>query len=208
MPKQPLKNSLPLRSVLSTSGPRPMHLDMVHGRIRIRTAQASDAVESMANWLSEPAVMAGLNGDGRTMTVPMLSGYIAGFDNVRKNLAVIHDTRNDTPIGILMFEIEPRHKIGSFHILIGERKNWLPERAYCAVRLILKHMFEKRGMEKVSIEPLSRNHLVVRICHRFGFRLEGVLLGHRADSKTGDRLDQHIFGMTRNEYMAWPHRLA
>jgi len=43
---------------------------------------------------------------------------------------------------------------------------------------------------------LARNRAAVRLCERFGFRKEGVLRGQRRDSRTGERLDQIIFGAT------------
>ena len=182
---------------------KPVFVDVNNGKYGLRTATSKDATPDVAAWMSDPVVISGLNGSGQVMSLDQLRGYIAGFDNIRKNLTVIRTVADDRPIGLLMFDIEPRHKIGSFHIVIGSKAHRIGEASYVAVRLLLQHMFEKRGVEKVSIEPLSRNRAVVQYCEWLGFHLEGVLKSHRADSQTGARLDQHVFGMTSDEYRTW-----
>lgn len=201
MPKLPQKSGLP--SMPAPQAAKPVFVDVNNGKYGLRTATSKDATPDVAAWMSDPVVISGLNGSGQVMSLDQLRGYIAGFDNIRKNLTVIRTVADDRPIGLLMFDIEPRHKIGSFHIVIGSKAHRIGEASYVAVRLLLQHMFEKRGVEKVSIEPLSRNRAVVQYCEWLGFRLEGVLKSHRADSQTGARLDQHVFGMTRDEYRNW-----
>ncbi len=182
---------------------KPVLVDVSNGKYGLRTAVTADATTDIAAWMSDPVVISGLNGTGQVMSIEQLRGYISGFDNVRKNLVFIRTVVDSRPIGMVMFDIEPRHKIGSFHILIGSKAHRIGEASYVAVRLLLRHMFEKRGVEKVSIEPLSRNAAVVQYCEWLGFRLEGILKSHRADSQTGARLDQHVFGMTKDEYRIW-----
>lgn len=204
MPKLPQKSGLPVLPALQAE--KPVFVDVSNGKYSLRTATAKDASAEIAAWMSDPVVISGLNGTGQAMSLDQLRGYISGFDNVRKNLVMIRTIADDRPIGMIMFDSEPRHKIGSFHILIGSKPHRIGEASYVAVRLLLKHLFEKRGVEKVSIEPLSRNRAVVQYCEWLGFRLEGILKSHRADSQTGARLGQHVFGMTRDEYRIWDKR--
>jgi RimJ/RimL family protein N-acetyltransferase len=208
MPKLPLTPGLPLRPPAWPHLAKPVHVDVSQGRFRLRTAKVEDASAAVAAWMSDPVVIAGLNGTGQPMSLEQLRGYIAGFDNIRKNLTIIRSVGDERPIGFLMFDIEPRHKIGTFHILIGDRRERVGEASYTAVRLVLKHLFETRGVEKVLIEPLSRNRAVVMYCDWLGFRLEGILKSHRLDSRTDARLDQHVFGMTKEEYANWPNRIG
>ena len=203
MSKLPYAPVYSMNMVLQPPSPKAVFLDASDGRYRLRTAKVEDATAEIASWMSDPVVVTGLNGTGKAMSVDQLRSYISGFDNVRKNLAIICTVADNRPIGFLMFDVEPRHRIGSFHILIGSRKDRIGEASYVAIRLALRHMFEVRGVEKVSIEPLSRNRAVVQYCEWLGFRLEGVLKSHRVSSTSNERLDQHVFGMTKSEYLAW-----
>ncbi len=206
MPKLPQKPGLPFRPATLPQVAKPLLVDIDNGRFRLRTAKSADATGEMAAWMSDPVVVSGLNGTGQPMSVDQLRGYFSGFDNIRKNLTIIRTVKGDQPIGLLMFDIEPRHLIGTFHILIGSKPHRVGEASYVAVRLLLKHLFETRSVEKVCMEPLSRNKAVVAYCEWFGFRLEGILKSHRLDSRTGERLDQHVFGMTKEEYAVWRTR--
>ena len=40
----------------------------------------------------------------------------------------------------------------------------------------------------------------IAICEKAGLRLEGILRSHRIDGRTGERLDQRIYGLLRSEY--------
>lgn len=204
MPKLPIKHERPRPTVLAQG--KPVFVDVSNGKYRLRTAALTDARADVAAWLSDSLVVSALNGTGQAMTPDQLGSYISGFDNMRKNLVLVRTVAGDVPIGLIMFDIEPRHKIGSFHIFIGTKARRVGEASYAAVRLVLRHMFEQRGVAKVCVEPLSRNRAAVRSCEWLGFTLEGVLRSHRLDTKTGERLDQHVFAITRTEYEVWNHK--
>lgn len=204
MPKLPLKPVTGLRPPFPAHGMK--RIVSINGRFRMRTAQTSDACPEVALWMSDPRVVDGLNMTGQAMTVDQLRDWIAGFDNVRKNLVAIRTAHGDAPVGFVMFDIDPRHLTGSFHILIGAAEFRRGEAALAATKFALKQIFDERKAGKVTIEPLSRNAIAVRACELMGFRLEGVLKEHRLDSRSGIRLDQHVFGITRDEYRDWPWR--
>lgn len=202
LPQKPQATNLPPNMVQL-----PVRFDMTDNGYRLRTARPDDSTQEMADWLADPAVAFGLNGARQTMSASQMRAYIAGFDNVRKNLAVIRTIAGDRAIGLVMFDIEPRHKIGSFHMLVGSARDRAGLAGLAALRMVLKQMFTARSVEKVVMEPLSRNRGVIALCGWLGFRLEGILKQHRVDSLSGERLDQHIFGMTKLEYADWANRL-
>lgn len=202
MPKMPeLRGSAPLRTAPLV--PTPVRMRLADSLVILETATPADASPRMAEWLADPAAADGLNAVAGTPSLEEFRRYVAGFDNVRRNLAIIRLAASRKAIGLVMFDIDPRHQLGTFHLLIGEPAARTGLVAISVVRLLLPYLFSKRGVEKVTIEPLARNRAAVRLCERFGFRKEGVLRGQRRDSRTGERLDQIIFGATREEYEAW-----
>ena len=186
----------------------PKRFDIKSGQFRFRTAQASDASDDIAAWMAIPSIVDGLNMSGQQMNANQLRGWIGGFDNIRRNLVLILTAGENVPAGFLMFDVEPRHRIGSFHLMIAHGEHRIDGGGLAGGRIALEHLFEARGVGKVSMEPLSRNRTVIQSCEWLGFRLEGLLKSHRLDIRTGERLDQHIFGMTKEEYHVWPWRIA
>lgn len=183
--------------------PKPVRLRVANALVALETATPEEAKPRMVEWLADPAAMDGLNAAAVLPGLEELRRYIASFDNVRRNLALVRLLPSRRPVGLVMFDIDPRHLTASFHLLIGEPAARTGLVAVGVVDQLLAHLFEKRGAEKVTIEPLSRNRAAVRLCERFGFRKEGELKAHRKDARSGQRLDQLIFGVTRDEYVTW-----
>lgn len=179
------------------------HLDVSGTLVGLETAKPGDATPRMVEWLADPAAMDGLNAAVNLPGVDELRRYFASFDNNRRNLAIVRLLPKRQTVGLIMFDIDPRHLTASFHLLIGELAARTGLAAVEAVDLLLSHLFGKRRVEKVVIEPLARNRAAVRLCERMGLRREGELKAHRRDARSGERLDQLIFGITRREHDEW-----
>ncbi len=202
MPKMPeRRGSVPIRA--TALPPMPVRMRLADSLVVLETATPSDASPRMAEWLADPAAADGLNVTAGTPSPDEFRRYIAGFDNVRRNLAVIRLADSRKAVGLVMFDIDPRHRLASFHVLIGEKAARTGLVAVSVANLLVPYLFTRRNIEKVTIEPLARNRAAVRLCERFGYRKEGVLKAHRRDSRTGERLDQLVFGVTRDEFEAW-----
>lgn len=201
MPKLPLKPQLTFSPKTMAAVSKPFN--MIVGKYRFRTAFPTDADPEVAGWMSDLRVVDGLNMTGAAMDSGQLRAWIAGYDNVRKNLVMIRTLDKDQPVGFIMLDIEPRHRTGSFHLMIGSRAHRRGEAGLMAIKFALRYLFDKREVAKVTLEPLSRNQGAVKLCQWLGFRLEGVRAAQRLDLKSGERLDQHMFGMTQDEYADW-----
>lgn len=99
-----------------------------------------------------------------------------------------------------MTEIDPRHRIGSLHLIVGDITQRKLQISFEATRLAIWHMFLERKLEKLMFEPLARNQAAVMACRLGMLRQEGELLSHRLDAKTGERLDQLVFALTLEEF--------
>lgn len=202
MPKMPeRRGSVPIRA--AALAPSPVRMRLADSLVTLETATPADATPRMAEWLADPAAADGLNVTAGTPSLEEFRRYIAAFDNVRRNLAVIRLADSRKAVGLVMFDIDPRHRLASFHVLIGEKAARTGLVAVSVANLLVPYLFTRRNVEKVTIEPLARNRAAVRLCERFGYRKEGVLKAQRRDSRTGERLDQLVFGVTREEFDAW-----
>lgn len=178
---------------------RPVFVDRSGETCRIRTLRPGDVNESFTRWLADPAVTAGLNMPGTTLGLESFRSYVSSFDNVRRNLLAIR-LLDDEPIGLIMIEIDPRHRIGSLHIIVGDQAQRKLQISIEATRLAIWHLFVERRLEKLMFEPLARNQAAVTACRLGMLRQEGTLLSHRLDAKTGERLDQLVFALTLDEF--------
>jgi RimJ/RimL family protein N-acetyltransferase len=196
MPKMP-NAGLP-RPFLRPSA-QPVHLDRTGGNCSVRTVKPADISESQTRWLNDPVVRAGLNVSGPAMNVDGLRRYVAAFDNINRNLIGVW-TGEGVLAGFVMLEIDQRHKRGSVHTIIGDKQNRRLGLAAEAVRLVAWHCFLERKLGKLTFEPLANNEAAVAACRAGRLRQEGHLVAHRLNERTGERLDQLVFGLTDEEF--------
>ena len=178
----------------------PVLVDKEWGGIRIVTLKPEMVTRRIADWLTDPAVMEGLNAPKQGDQLDAFRAYVGHFDNVARNLLLILE--GDEPRGLLFLEIDPRHKTGSLHAIIGEEDNRGRGVAPMAAIAGSMHAFNDRNIDKLTYMPLERNKAAIAICEASNLKLEGILREHRIDGRTGERLDQRIYGLTRKEYEA------
>jgi RimJ/RimL family protein N-acetyltransferase len=196
MPKMP--NVDPLRS-LPRPVPRPILIDRSGKVCRVRSLQPNDVAEPHLKWMNDPVVRSGLNMSGPAMGLNDFKRYVATFDHVARNLIGVW-TLEGALTGLILLEVDRRHKRGSIHVMIGDEQNRGQGLSKEGVRLVAWHCFLERRLEKLSFEPLARNEAAVAFCRKRRLRQEGHLVAHRLDERTGERLDQLIFGLTHEEF--------
>jgi RimJ/RimL family protein N-acetyltransferase len=201
MPKMPQAGQRLNVAPARTAAPKPIMVDRSGEVCRIGTLRQHQVTPRIEAWLTDPAVAAGLNMPGAALSAEMFRAYVASFDNVRRNLMAIQ-TRSGEPIGLIMAEIDQRHRVGSLHLIIGDAAHRRLQFSFEAMTLVVWHMFVERGVEKLTFEPLARNQAAVMACRLGLLRQEGELRAHRLDSKTGERLDQMVFALTLDEFKA------
>jgi [ribosomal protein S5]-alanine N-acetyltransferase len=169
-------------------------------RFYLRALQPTDASERWLSWARDPEVMDPLNSPEREMTILGLQRYIARHDQVTHLMLGIFDRKNDRHIGFFEIDIDERHKLASFNVVIGDKAYW-GQRVVLETRAaLLDYVFRKRGIEKAIGMPLARNFPAIFNYRAQGWRLEGVFKAHRESCKGDGRLDQLQFGLTREEW--------
>jgi len=179
---------------------RPMHGDRNDGRVRIVTLRPAEVTAEIAAFLADPDVMEGWNAPRKEMGLDAFRAYAASFDGIRRNLLVVRDMADDRPLGLVVLNIDHRHRTGAWHMCVGRNEDRGHKIGQWAGTLAVRHAFEDHKLEKLSFELLERNAIAIGVVEKYGIRLEGVLRKHRIDALTGERLDQRVYGMTIDEY--------
>ncbi len=207
MPKMPFPGRGPMptaraRPVVAAplAGLKPAFADRNDGYVRIVTLKPGEVTREIAEFLADPDVMEGWNAPRRSMSLEAFRAYAASFDNIRRNLMAIRLKQDNRPVGLIVLNIDHRHKTGAWHMCIGKAEDRGRRIGVSAGTLAVRHAFEDRKLEKLSFELLERNANAIAIVENYGLKLEGVLRQHRIDAVTGERLDQRVYGMTAQEY--------
>lgn len=179
--------------------PKPILIDRKGGRCRVRSLRPEDVDERHLKWMNDPMVRAGLNITGPAMGLVDFKRYVATFDHVARNLFGVWTLEGELA-GLVLLEIDRRHKRGSVHSVIGDAENRRQGLSAESVRLVAWHCFLERGLGKLSFEPLARNEAAVSACRAARLRQEGHLVAHRLNERTGERLDQLVFALTEKEF--------
>lgn len=198
MPKPPRQT--PLVTPLAAMKLKPVLVDRAGSVVRLRTLGPDGVTPEVAEWLTDPAIMEGLNAPRRAMGLDAFRTYVASFDNLRRNLLLISEAAAGMPLGLVFLDVDLRHKLGSAHMVIGEGEHRRMDVVYDATRVLMWHFFTERKLEKLTFAPLSRNRAAVAACRVGMLRLEGELKAHRIDGRTGERVDQMLFAMTLDEF--------
>ena len=209
MPRMPLPGKRPAR--LPGAGPsmraplaglKPVFGDRNDGRIRLVTLTPREVTPEIAEFLADPDVMEGWNMPRREMGLDAFRAYVASFDNIKRSLMAIRMVEDNRPVGIIVLNIDHRHRSAAFHTCIGKKEDRGQQIGVRAGTLLVRHAFEDRKVEKLSFEMLERNAIAIGVVEKYGIQREGVLRKHRVDALTGERLDEHVYGMMAEEY--WP----
>jgi RimJ/RimL family protein N-acetyltransferase len=162
----------PLAAPLAAARPQPVFVDRWGENMRIRTLLPREVTPEIAEWLTDPAVMEGLNAPQQTMGLEAFRTYVASFDNLRRNLMAIRRRSDDAPLGLIFVEIDLRHRLGALHVIVGAAESRGKKVASEASVLLIRHFFRERKMEKLTFQPLARNEAAIAACERGGLRLE------------------------------------
>lgn len=200
MPKMPTPKRPPIVTPLGAAKLKPIFIDRCGDEYCVRTLKPNEVTPEIARWLTDPAVMEGLNAPQMAMGIDAFRAYVASFDNLRRSLVAIRRRTDDGPLGLMMLEVDLRHKIGSLHIIIGDARDRRLTVALDAATIMVRHFFTERKMEKLTFQPLARNAAAVAVCKASRLHLEGTLRSHRIDGRTGERQDQMVFGLTLDEF--------
>jgi len=181
--------------------PRPSvgRLDTV--RFYLRSLVPADAHARWIGWLADPEVMHPVNTPTRELSLSALQAHIAK-QNPRKRLLVgIFDRTNDLHIGYYRIDLDEQHRLAVFNLIVGDKDYWGRRVVNETRAALLDYLFRKRDIAKAVGMPPARNFPSVFNYREQGWRLEGTLKEHRQSLVGGGRIDQLVFGMTKEDWI-------
>lgn len=163
-------------------------------RFRARSVRPTDSSQEIANWFADPSRVGPLNLAPRTLTLPELRQFFAGFDNRSRFLIALIDRPTERITGFLHAEFSGLHRTSRISFLNGSGGH-AGRRAIVALgRPLLSLQFTRYGIEKVAAQVLADNKTLCSHLDRIGFRREGFLRA-QVRAPGGGRLDQVLFGL-------------
>ncbi|MDE2385860.1 MAG: GNAT family N-acetyltransferase [Alphaproteobacteria bacterium] len=169
-----------------------------------RTLSPSDANNDYLSWIANPRLMNALNMPARKLTLTELKAQIGQYDQRGSLLAGIF---RETPdglrlIGVFVVTLNLEHRLARVSGFIGEEG---PAPHFIKfVKSVFGYLFESRGVEKIGAQVAASNRGALAACWALGMRHEGLLRGEIRKFDGSGRLDQHAFGLLREE---WRERL-
>jgi len=200
MPKMPQPPRAPLVTPLVAQRLKPIFVDRWNDHFRLRTLTPAEVTPEISEWLTDPAIMEGLNAPRQAMGLDAFRAYVGSFDNLKRSVMAVRRRDNDLAVGLIVLEVDLRHKLGSAHMVVGDPENRGKRVSFEAMTLLGRIFFRERKLEKLTFQPLARNQSAIKVCENAGLRLEGTLRGHRIDGATGERLDQLLYALSVEEY--------
>ena len=169
-------------------------------RFALRSLTPTHASERWINWLKDPEVMGPLNTPVRAWRPDQLKAHIASGDNERRYLVGIFDLASQVQIGLFQIEVDLRNRRALFNVVIGEKSWWGKGVVNETREVLLDEFFNNRGIEKVVGMPYARNFPAIFNYKAQGWHHEGTLRGHCFSTSGGPRLDQYVFGLTKDDW--------
>lgn len=168
----------------------------------IASLTSTDVDEGYIRWWNDPEIQQGLNQPVRHWGFEQARTHVARFDDHNRFHLGIRCRRTTRLVGFISLFVEPRARVASTNIVIGEKEYWGRGVPLEVRGRMLQFLFRRLGVEKVKGTVYGRNLPSIFNYKAAGFRCEGIL---RADQPAvwGDgRVDVYLFGLLRDEWEA------
>jgi RimJ/RimL family protein N-acetyltransferase len=148
--------------------------EIATARLRLRPFTAADVTPAYLAWLNDRDLMRFSDQRFRTHTAESCTRYLAGFAG-SPSLFLAVETRGDGRcIGTMTAHVDPNHGRADLGILMGEpaaRGRGYGREAWVGV---MRHLFEARGLRKLTAGMIAENVAMVRLAEGAGMQPDGV----------------------------------
>jgi diamine N-acetyltransferase len=136
-----------------------------------------DDIPLVNRWRQDRDLVDGLGAPARYITEEVDHAWFEDYlrrrgVDVRCAILVDGDTE---PVGLVSLTgIDPVHRRGEFHLLIGRRDLHGRGLGSDAARQMLRHAFHDLNLHRVFLSVLSSNAAAIRVYEKAGFQREGL----------------------------------
>lgn len=169
-------------------------------RFELRSLTAADITPTWIAWLNDPEILNPLNTKPRDHTVESLASQLKGYDNWEHYQVGIFVSESQLHIGIHEMNLSRKAGVMQVNVLIGDKAWWGKGVVAETRNALLDHFFFEQHIKQAYGTPLARNYRMIFNYKNQGWKVEKVLEGSVTSCKTGDKLDQYRFVMTRERW--------
>jgi len=170
---------------------------------RLRTLTPEDASEKWANWFSDTHVAHMINAPRKRWDRDTIVKYIKQYDQKSGVLLGIFVRESQALIGIVTLTINHATRQALINVLIGDA-DFRNKGVYSDIRIPLyDYIFDKLRLKMLLASALARNHIIIDMMRKVGWKLDQTLPGHVKSNSDGTMLDLCLFSLTRAQYRAW-----
>jgi len=169
-------------------------------KVYLRPVTDEDATSEYLSWLNDPETTRYLEVQyrgGHTTTTMRSDIERYNVDESVRWYAIC--TKDDIHVGnIKIGSIDWNHQFGELGILIG-KSYWGKGYATEAIKLVCRHVFERYGLRRICAGYYDDNEGSRRIFAKNGFKVEGILEGHRWSSSVEKWVDEYRVALRNPE---------
>ena len=152
-------------------------------------------------WRQDRALTAGLGAPHRQVGLEVDERWFEAYLERRGTdvrCAICTDNASE-PIGLVSLTgIDPVHKHGELHILLGDRASHGQGIGTDATKAMLSHGFRDLNLHRIYLFVLDSNVAARAMYEKVGFRREGTM--REAAFKNGVYEDVHLMGLLQSEF--------
>ena len=162
---------------------------------------AREDIPLINRWRHDRDLVDGLGAAARYITEEVDHGWFDDYlrrrgVDVRCAILVAGETE---PVGLVSLTgIDPVHRRGEFHLLIGRRDLHGRGLGTAATTLMLRHAFHDLNLHRVFLSVLASNAAAIRVYAKVGFKREGI--AHEAAYKLGRYEDLVLLAILSHEF--------
>ena len=129
--------------------------------------------ERYVSWLNDPAVVRYSEQRHHAHDLASCRAWTAQFDDGSHALWAIVEREDERHIGNIAAYVDVPNGVGDLSILIGERDYQGQGLGLEAWLVVCGHLFEERGLRKVTAGTMAVNHPMLALMRKAGMREDG-----------------------------------
>lgn len=136
----------------------------------------SNITSEYIGWLNDQKVVKFSNQRFRLHNAQTCQSYLNSFKNTDNMFLAIYQDANF--VGTMTAYVSTIHKTADMGIMIGDAQSWGKGIGQDAWMTLMRHLFERCGIRKVTGGTLKCNAAMVRIMLKSGMKPDGVRVAH------------------------------
>lgn len=170
-------------------------------RLELRTLTPDTVNDIYVGWWNDPLIQTQLASKPRGWTLEQARKHVMRFDNRWNFHLGIYWRESAALIGFTSIQVDPVSKVCINNTVIGDKTMWRCGVARELYAWTIPFAFLHLNVRKVKAVIFGANESSIALTESLGFQREALLRSEYPSSEK-DRLDIHIFGLMKEEWLA------